>query len=196
MLAKQLLRLEAKFIAGAANVQRIPSYALPEIAFIGKSNVGKSSLINAVVNRRNLAIVSHTPGRTQQINFFSVSNKLILVDLPGYGFAKVPGYVKHKWEKLIIHYLKLRSNLRLVNVLIDARRGIKPHDIEVIKLLNSYDRTFQVVFTKADQVSRIDDLVNSSQTLLCDLGHSCSIITTSSRNGHGLVELRNSIVLS
>ena len=100
-------RQEAKFIAGAARSSQLPKISLPQVAFVGKSNVGKSSLINAICRRKSLARVSHTPGRTQQINFFSIAEKLVLVDLPGYGFAKVPLREKENWERLILHYLQV-----------------------------------------------------------------------------------------
>ncbi len=190
---KQLFRQEIKFIAGAAKIQQIPRSSTPEIAFIGKSNVGKSSLINAICNRRDLARVSHTPGRTQQINFFSVAdNTLILVDLPGYGFAQVPINIKNQWEKLILYYFETQENLRLVNVLVDARRGIKDHDIHILNLLSSYNRNFQIVFTKIDQINNIDELLDTSKTLLVNLGYSCNLTTTSSRNKEGTHELKAS----
>jgi GTP-binding protein len=184
---------QAVFTAGAAEIDRIPSYFLPEVAFIGKSNVGKSSLINTVCNHHNLAKVSKTPGRTQQINFFTVANKIILADLPGYGFADVPNYKHQEWEKLILYYLKNRYNLKLVNVLIDARRNIKSHDLEILSLLSSYNKHFQIVFTKIDKISDKTELLNSSKNLLASLGYSCNLITTSSRSREGAKELQFSL---
>lgn len=183
-----------KFIAGAKNISQIPQFFLPEIAFIGKSNVGKSSLINSICNNRSLARVSHTPGRTQQINFFSIAEKFILVDLPGYGFAKVPHSVKQEWERLIIYYLKYSSGLRLVNLLVDSRRGIKEHDIAVAKLLISYNRPFQIVFTKVDKVNSSADLLHINTIFLESLGYSCNIINTSSKNREGAKELQLSFI--
>lgn len=189
----KLFRQEAEFIAGAAKTWQIPHSSLPEIAFIGKSNVGKSSLINAICNRKSLAKVSHTPGRTQQINFFSLANKLILVDLPGYGFAKVPKNTKEQWERLIVFYLQNRTNLRLVNLLIDARRGIKEHDTEVAKLLLSYNKNFQIIFTKMDKINSRDELANSSKSFLESLSCSCNIVFTSARSKEGARELQLSL---
>jgi GTP-binding protein len=186
----KLFHQEVKFIAGAKNISQIPRLFLPEIAFMGKSNVGKSSLINSVCNRRSLARVSHTPGRTQQINFFSVADKFILVDLPGYGFAKVPHSVKQEWERLIMHYLENSNGLKLVNLLVDSRRGIKEHDIEVAKLLISYNRPFQLVFTKVDKVNFKEDLLHMNKIFLESFGYSCNVINTSSKSREGAKELQ------
>lgn len=189
----KFFRQEAKFIAGAAKISQIPKLSLPEIAFFGKSNVGKSSLINNICNNSSLARVSNTPGRTRQINFFSVNNKLILVDLPGYGFAEVPVYVKKQWEILINHYLKERVNLKLVNLLIDSRRGIKPPDVEIAKLLLSYNKNFQIVFTKSDKIARRENLCATAHNLLATLSYSCNLIYTSSRSKEGARELQVSL---
>lgn len=186
-----LFRKEANFVAGADKPQRLPKLDLPEIAFIGKSNVGKSSLINLLCNRRNLAKVSHTPGRTQQINFFQVGNKFTLVDLPGYGFAKIPDHLRHSWEELILHYLSKRDNLRIVNLLIDSRRGVKENDLKIIELLYDLKLEFQIVFTKSDKVSDRLTLMESANNLL--LGRSISFIFTSSRSKNGTEELQLSL---
>ena len=190
----KLFQQEVKFIAGARTISQIPKLFLPEIVFGGKSNVGKSSLINSVCNRRSLARVSHTPGRTQQINFFSVGDKFILVDLPGYGFAKVPPAVKQEWEKLITHYLENSNNIKLVNLLVDARRGIKEHDIEVAKMLLSYNRPFQLVFTKVDKVKAKQDLLGLNKIFLESFGYSCNVINTSSKSREGAKELQLSFI--
>lgn len=186
----KLFRQEVKFIAGAKTTEQIPKLFLPEIAFVGKSNVGKSSLINAVCNHRGLAKVSHTPGRTQQINFFSFTDRLVLVDLPGYGFAKVPRFVQQQWQQLISYYLKQRFNLKLVNLLVDARRGIKPPDLEMAQLLTACNKNFQLVFTKVDKVSFTAEQVKKNQIFLASLGYSCNVIYTSSRSGEGAKELQ------
>lgn len=186
----KLFRKEARFIAGAAEPRQIPKFFLPEIAFIGKSNVGKSSLINAICNRKELARVSHTPGRTQKINFFALEDKAIFVDLPGYGFAKVPPTMKRQWERLITYYLENRENLKLVNVLIDSRRGIKAHDMEVIKLLSSYQRDFQIIFTKADKIGDRKELLTECENFLASFNYSCNVMFVSSRSGEGLKEMQ------
>ena len=189
----KLFRSEIKFIAGAAKVSQLPKIFLPEIAFIGKSNVGKSSLINTICNHRGLAKVSHTPGRTQQINFFSVLDKFVIVDLPGYGFAKVPLSVKERWEQLIIYYLQNRSNLKLVNLLIDARRGIKDNDREIAQQLISCNINIQIIFTKVDKVKLRDEIIIECEKFLASLGHSCNVICTSSRSKEGAKELQYSM---
>ena len=189
----KLFRQEAKFITGSAKIHQIPKTSAPEIAFIGKSNVGKSSLINTICNHVGLARVSHRPGRTQQINFFSLTEKLILVDLPGYGYAKVPTRIKQEWEILITHYLKNSDNLKLVNLLIDARRGIKDRDASIAKLLLSYNRDFQIIFTKTDKMNSEKELMNECENFLASLCYSCNVIYTSSRSKRGAKELQFSV---
>lgn len=190
---KSLFKQEACFIAGADQVKRIPRLILPELAFIGKSNVGKSSLINALCHRKSLARVSHTPGRTQQINFFQLGNSCILADLPGYGFAKVPQAMRKNWEELILHYLRERDNLKIVNLLIDARRGIASHDMMVIKLLESFNRPFQIIFTKSDKISDRLALTDLSHTALAFINRSISFIFTSTRGKDGTRELQSNL---
>lgn len=195
-LSIKIFRQEAKFVAGVARPSQFPQLILPQFAFIGKSNVGKSSLINTICNRKALARVSHTPGRTQQINFFSIADKLMLVDLPGYGFAKVSANQRAGWEKLIVHYLQNGNLLRMVNLLIDARRGIKEPDIEIMNLLKLCGKPFQIILTKADKIGAIDKLKAQMQEHLEALGFSCNIIITSSRNGLGAKELQGSMLRS
>lgn len=189
-----IFKQEAKFIAGASKPKHLPHLNLPQIAFVGKSNVGKSSLINAICRRKSLARVSHTPGRTQQINFFSIGEKLILADLPGYGFAKVPLKYRQDWEKLIVHYLQNSENLKLVNVLVDARRGIKENDLKVIELLKSFQKNFQVILTKADKIKNHDQFVVEVKNYLAALGYECNVLLASSRNLAGLEALQASML--
>lgn len=189
----KLFRQEAKFIAGVANINQFPKSFLPEIAFVGKSNVGKSSLINIICNNGGLAKVSSSPGRTRQINFFTLAEKIILVDLPGYGFARVPVYVKQQWQSLISHYLQYSVNLKLVNLLIDARRGIKQNDQDIIKLLISCNRDFQIIVTKVDKVTSYENLAGNIQNFLASLAYSCNVIYTSSRSKEGAKELQFSL---
>lgn len=192
----KIFRQEAKFIAGVARPEQLPKLFLPQIAFLGKSNVGKSSLINIICKRKALARVSHTPGRTQQINFFSIAEKMLLVDLPGYGFAKVAKSQKAIWEKLILHYLQNSEYLQMINLLIDARRGIKDNDVEVMELLKACNKEFQIVFTKADKVNINKSFVVEVKEYLTNLGCSCNVITTSSKSGVGVKELQYSMVQS
>ena len=193
-LGAKIFRQEVRFIAGATKPNQLPKISLPQVAFVGKSNVGKSSLINTICRRKNLARVSHTPGRTRQINFFLIAEKLVIVDLPGYGFAKVPAKEKQNWEKLILYYLQNSPNLKLVNMLIDARRGIKENDLKVIQLLHSYDKQIQLVFTKADKVKLKEGFEEEVKNYLASLGYLlCNVVLSSSKNGVGAKELQLSL---
>jgi GTP-binding protein len=191
-----IFKQEAKFVAGAASVARLPRFNLPEIAFIGKSNVGKSSLINMICRRKKLARTSNTPGQTRQINFFSLADKFLLVDLPGYGYAKVSKHERESWEKLIVHYLQKSQDLKLINLLIDSRHGAKPNDLEVIQLLVEAGRNFQIIFTKSDKKESDDKSDINIENFLASLNHSCNVIYTSSRTGVGAKELQVSIIKS
>lgn len=143
-----------EFIKSAAKPSHYPETTLPEIAFAGRSNVGKSSLINVLVNRKNLVRTSSTPGRTQLINFFNVNNEFTLVDLPGYGFAKVPLSVKKEWGPMIEAYLSRRSNLRGVVLILDIRRTPTEEDAQMLQWLRSYSILPILVVTKCDKVSK------------------------------------------
>lgn len=189
----KLFRHQAKFVAGAMDIKQLPNFALPQVAFVGKSNVGKSSLINTICNNKNLAKVSNTPGRTRQINFFNLVDKLIIVDLPGYGFAEVPNQVKEQWEILINHYLRNNDNLKLVNLLIDSRRGIKENDKKVAELLLANQRDFQIIFTKSDKATDRKNLNLEAQNFLATLNYSCNLIYVSSRSKEGARELKTSL---
>ncbi|HJD62894.1 MAG TPA: ribosome biogenesis GTP-binding protein YihA/YsxC [Rickettsia endosymbiont of Degeeriella rufa] len=184
---------QAKFVAGAMDIKQLPNFALPQIAFVGKSNVGKSSLINTICNNKKLAKVSNNPGRTRQINFFNLVDKLIIVDLPGYGFAEVPNQVKDQWEILINHYLHKSDNLKLVNLLIDSRRGVKENDKKVAELLLANKRDFQIIFTKSDKVTDRKNLNLEAQNFLATLNYSCNLIYVSSRSKEGARELKTSL---
>jgi GTP-binding protein len=145
---------QVEFVAGAATPARLPPARLPEIAFAGRSNVGKSSLLNRLVGRRGLARVSKTPGRTQQINFFALDDRLLFVDLPGYGFARVPLAVKAAWQSLVEAYLVGRRTLRGVVLLVDARRGIEADDQQLLDFLAAHGIASLLVATKVDKLGR------------------------------------------
>jgi len=146
--------LSAEFVLSAREPAHYPPAALPEIAFAGRSNVGKSSLINTLLNRRGLARTSNTPGRTQEINFFTVNNRVVFVDLPGYGYAKVPEAVRRRWGPMVETYLGERRTLRLVVLILDVRRDPGDEDMQLIRWLEFYRLRFQIVLTKTDKLSR------------------------------------------
>jgi GTP-binding protein len=145
--------LSAEFVLSATAPAHYPPPVLPEIAFAGKSNVGKSSLINALLNRKGLARTSNTPGRTQEINFFRINDRLNFVDLPGYGYAKVPESVRKKWGPMIEIYLRERETLRLVVLILDIRRDPSEEDLQLVRWLSFYQIPFLIVLTKTDKVS-------------------------------------------
>jgi GTP-binding protein len=151
--ARKLFAGECTFIWGTGDINSLPPQSLAEIAFVGRSNAGKSSLINALTNRKTLARVSHTPGRTREINFFNLGERLILTDLPGYGYAKASKTMTAEWQKLIFAYLRGRASLRRVSLLIDARRGVLDLDEAVMKLLDEAAVSYGLVLTKIDKLS-------------------------------------------
>lgn len=146
-------RKPCTFVLSVANLKQLPADNLVEIAFAGRSNVGKSSLINALFEQKKLAKTSSTPGRTQQLNYFNLNNQLYLVDLPGYGFAKAPKDIVKNWQNLINTYLVGRASLRRVFLLIDSRHGIKKIDEEIMDMLDKAAVIYQIVLTKIDKIS-------------------------------------------
>ncbi|MBE6447213.1 MAG: YihA family ribosome biogenesis GTP-binding protein [Alphaproteobacteria bacterium] len=190
-----LWKSECKFVAGASSIAQIPdSFCLNEIAFVGRSNVGKSSLLNSLVEQ-NCARVSKQPGRTQQINFFSLANKIMLVDLPGYGYAAVSKQTRQVWDNLILHYLTTRKNLKRVFLLIDVRRGIKDNDLEVIQLLDSIGLVYQFVLTKIDKVKNYQEVSESIREVATSHPSAYpEIICTSSEKGTGISFLKSEII--
>jgi GTP-binding protein len=186
---------EVEFLKGVVAMAGLPPADRVEVCFAGRSNVGKSSLINAVTGRRALARASNTPGRTQEINFFTAQDRY-LVDLPGYGFAEAPKPVVDRWQRLLKSYLAGRQTLRRAFVLIDARHGVKDVDVEILKLLDKSAVTFQAVLTKIDKVNArtLDDNVDQTRTALRK--HPAAfpeLILTSSQNGTGIDTLRTII---
>lgn len=156
--AQKFFQGSCDFILSAATVNDLPPISHPEIAFIGRSNVGKSRLLNALVKRHNLARVSNTPGRTQFLNFFLLREAFYLVDMPGYGYAEAPKTLVAGWQKLIRQYLLGRPTLQRVYVLIDARHGIKDNDVEIMRLLDKSAVSYQLVVTKTDKLKKSYDL--------------------------------------
>ena len=188
-----LFAKQCDFILGATNMDQVPVSELPEIAFAGRSNVGKSSLINALTGRNTLARTSNTPGRTRQVNFFDLGGRLMLADLPGYGYARAPKTEIAQWTTLIEDYLRGRVGLRRVCLLIDARHGIKATDNQVMKLLDQAAVVYQVVLTKCDKVKKAPLQARQKEVSTTLAGHTAAhpeIIVTSARKGHGIAELR------
>lgn len=146
--------MDISFIKSAFQASHYPPSDRPEIAFAGRSNVGKSSLLNVLVNRKKMARTSSKPGRTQALNFFSVNHRLYFVDLPGYGFARVPIQVKRSWQKMVETYLKTRSNLKCVVVILDIRREPSQGDLDLLNWLSRYEIPSVIVLTKTDKLSR------------------------------------------
>ncbi|MBE1282885.1 MAG: YihA family ribosome biogenesis GTP-binding protein [Rhodobacteraceae bacterium] len=193
---RKLFAGESLFVKGVVAMSGLPDPDRVEVCFAGRSNVGKSSLINALTGTKGLARASNTPGRTQEINFFTQGPELYLVDLPGYGYANAPLKVVEKWQKLLKQYLSGRQTLRRAFVLIDCRHGVKPVDDEIMKLLDSSAVTFQCVLTKADKVKVKDREKVLEQVRGALAKHPAAypeIILTSSEKGDGIATLRSVI---
>lgn len=181
------------FVKGVVAMSGLPPADRLEVCFAGRSNVGKSSLINAVTGRKALARASNTPGRTQEINFFTAGDSHYLVDLPGYGYANAPVKVVEKWQHLLKQYLSGRQSLRRAFVLIDMRHGVKPADEEILSLLDSAAVPFQCVMTKTDKIKDINrekTLAQVRQTLSKHPAAFPEIVLTSSEKGTGIATLR------
>lgn len=187
---------ETEFVKGVVAMSGLPPADRLEVCFAGRSNVGKSTLINALTGRKALARASNTPGRTQEINFFTVGQDHYIVDLPGYGYANAPVAVVEKWQRLLKQYLSGRQTLRRAFLLIDTRHGVKPVDEEIMTLLDRSALTFQVVMTKADKIktSERDAILDQVRGVLAK--HPAAfpeIILTSSEKGEGIPTLRATI---
>ena len=186
---------ETDFVKGVVAMDGLPPADRVEVCFAGRSNVGKSSLINALTGRKGLARASNTPGRTQEINYFTAGD-IYVVDLPGYGFANAPVAVVEKWQRLLKQYLQGRQTLRRVFVLIDARHGAKAVDEEIMSLLDSAAVTFQVVMTKVDKLKGDALQASLDKTRAALAKHPAAypeLILTSSEKGYGIAELRAEI---
>ena len=184
---------ETEFVKGVVAMSGLPPADRLEVCFAGRSNVGKSTLINALTGRKGLARASNTPGRTQEINYFTAQDSHYLVDLPGYGYANAPLPVVEKWQRLLKQYLSGRQTLRRAFVLIDARHGVKKVDEEILSLLDSAAVTFQCVLTKADKVKAADRERVLAQTRAALSKHPAAfpeIVLTSSEKGDGSPSLR------
>lgn len=199
LLVNKIFNGNAEFLFGVNDMAQLPNNHFPEIAFIGASNVGKSSLINALVGKK-IAITSATPGRTQQLNFFKIlgyRDGFIIVDMPGYGYAKNSLDSIKYWQQLSIDYLYNRQNLKRVFLLIEAQKGLKDHDQELMEFFKSYNVNFQVVLTKIDKLNLSDQqlaLEKINKDIKLNPWAIPKVITTSFKKNYGIFELQNEIV--
>jgi GTP-binding protein len=194
--ARVLFAQPVAFMMGAVKMDGMPAPTLPEVAFAGRSNVGKSSLINGLVGQNHLARASNSPGRTREVNFFVLAEKLRLVDLPGYGFARVSKTVADKFQDLGRAYLRGRVNLKRVYLLIDARHGLKSVDTEALDALDVAAVSYQIVLTKADKIKQAELDATVEKTLKAIAKRPAAfpkVLATSSEKGYGLPELRAEI---
>ena len=197
--ARKLFAGPVEFLKSAPELKFLPEADVPEIAFAGRSNVGKSSLLNALTNRNGLARTSNTPGRTQELNFFDVGEpvQLRLVDMPGYGFADAPRDLVARWKRLVTDFLRGRAVLKRALVLVDSRHGLKEVDREMMRMLDDAAVNYHLVLTKADKVkpSALGPLYETTavEAAKHPAAHP-SIFTTSSETGSGIAELRTAIV--
>jgi len=183
---------EARFLAGVADAAHLPRWQYPEIAFAGRSNVGKSSLLNRLVGQSRLARVSKTPGRTRQINFFLIDERLTFVDLPGYGFARVPVAVKERWKELVERYLTQRKSLRAVVVIVDLRRGLEDDDAQLIAFLHAHRIAAIIVATKADKLGYGEGR-RRAQAIVAGLPRNTEVVVCSAVTGDGIGQVWKAI---
>jgi len=191
--ARKYFSGEIEFVLGVVAMEGLPDGDRAEIAFAGRSNVGKSSLLNALTNRKNLARTSNTPGRTQEINYFLLAQQLYIVDLPGYGYAKVSKTQSADWTDLVFAYLRGRPNLRRVMLLIDGRHGIKENDKEVMDMLDTAAVSYQIVLTKCDKPKSADFqkvLEKTLETIHTHVAAHPRLLVTSSVKGDGIEDVR------
>ena len=197
--ARRIFAGPVEFLLSAPRLEVLPAPTVPEVAFAGRSNVGKSSLLNALTGRAGLARTSNTPGRTQELNIFEVGAPLSfrLVDMPGYGYAEAPKDIVRAWQQLVFDYLRGRQVLKRVLLLIDARHGIKPVDTEIMGLLDKAAVSYQLVLTKADKIKPTALAAVHEAVAARAATHGAAfpvVLATSSEKGEGMAELRASVV--
>lgn len=195
--ARKIFAGPCDFMWGTADLKQLPPPDFSEIAFAGRSNVGKSSLVNALTGRTTLAKTSNTPGRTQQLNFFNLGGQLYMVDMPGYGYAKVSKDVRENWDTLIFGYLRGRPNLRTVLIMIDSRHGLKDSDKHLMGLLDKAAVNYRIVLTKADKSSAkdIEKVREAIKTALKKHPAAYPDVAVTSAHGNtGLAELRAALI--
>lgn len=191
--ARQLFAQECTFVRGVATLEGLPPPSLPEVAFAGRSNVGKSSLLNSLTNRKTLARTSNTPGRTKELNFFDLAGRLMLVDLPGYGYARASKTEIARWNETLRSYLRGRPNLQRLCLLVDARHGLKAGDEEMMTMLDTSAVVYRVVLTKMDKLSLAEQDSTTAKVAAALKSHPAALpvlITTSARNNSGIATLR------
>ncbi len=191
-----LFARDINFMLSVVSLDKLPPAALPEVCFAGRSNVGKSSLINAVTGRKGLARASNTPGRTRELNYFNIDDRLHVVDLPGYGYARASKTDIARWTKLTRAFLRGRANLRRVFVLIDSRHGLKPNDFELFDMLDEAAVTYQIILTKTDKLKKgeLAKVLTKTQTSIAKRPAAFPvIISTSSEKKTGIDLLRAEI---
>ncbi len=199
LIVNKIFNGNAEFLLGVNNLSQLPQFHFPEIAFIGASNVGKSSLINALIGKK-ITIVSATKGRTKQLNFFKIlgfKDGFYIVDMPGYGFAQDAKSKINHWQELSLNYLGNSKNLKRVFLLIDAQKGMKDLDYEIVEFFNVYNVSFQIILTKIDKLNLLDQkqALEKIQNEFKIYRSFCStIIPTSSSKGYGIFDLQNEIV--
>ena len=194
-----LFRQACVFVKGVVNVAGLPDDPIPEVAFAGRSNVGKSSLLNALIGQKALARTSNTPGRTRELNYFRLADVLHIVDMPGYGYARASKSMVAGWQRLVYDYLGGRTQLRRVFLLIDSRHGIKPNDLDAMTLMDKSAVSYQIVLTKLDKLKAAEIEKVSTATLAEIAKHAAAypeLIATSAEKRTGIDELREAVAIA